>query len=145
MTKDALSLEPRSIHDIASWHAHIYFDESTAAQSRIIRDWVTQNFVVEIGPWHDQAFGPHTSPSWYFGFTKEQFSEIVSWLSLNHNGLRILIHPNTDNPLADHIVAGLWIGDRQPINTERLPRSLKALGEKPEEITPNSFPPGLAK
>ena len=133
-------LAPRRIGAIASWHAHIYFDAATDAASRRLREWVEQRFAVEVGPWHAAPFGPHTTPSWYFGYTVAQFAEITSWLVLNRQGLRVLIHPNTDDPWADHAVHGLWLGGDQPVRLEGLSRSLAAVGAEPEQVSVNTRP-----
>jgi len=130
----------RPISEIVSWHAHIYFDTDAAPVSRRLRQRVEERFAVEVGPWHDAPFGPHTTPSWFFGFTVEQFRDVVSWLVLNREGLRILFHPNTDDPYADHTVNSLWIGGAQPINLEGLPRSLAAIGDTPEQVQVNTTP-----
>lgn len=132
--------EPRAADEVVSWHAHIYFDEASAPLSRRLRDWVEARFLVEVGDWHAAPFGPHTTPSWYFGFTVEQFAEVAAWLTLNRQGLRVLIHPNTDDPWADHAERGLWLGGDQPIRLDGLPRSLSALGQEPERVNPNTAP-----
>ena len=59
---------------------------------------------------------------------------------LNHLGLKILIHPNTDDPYADHLINALWIGDTQPVDAWRMPRSATAAGGQVEQIHPNTLP-----
>lgn len=130
----------RPIRDIVSWHAHIYFDAGSSEASRRLRRRIEERFAVEVGPWHDAPFGPHTTPSWYFGYTVEQFRDITSWLVLNREGLRVLIHPNTDDPWADHALNGLWIGGDQRLNLDGLPRSLAAVGASPEVVQVNTTP-----
>jgi len=44
----------------------------------------------------------------------------VQWLAVNRDGLDILVHPHTDNAWNDHIVFGFWLGEKLPLNEERL-------------------------
>jgi len=131
---------PRSGQDIASYHAHIYFVESSADRAAILREWIADRFEVELGPWRAEPFGPHTSPSYYFGFEVAQLPVVLPWLTVNNLGLRILVHPNTDNAWADHIELGLWLNGSQPINDALLPHSMAATGLAPEQIHPNTAP-----
>ncbi len=38
----------------------------------------------------------------------------------NREGLDVPIHPLTDNAYNDHIVFGFWMGDKLPLDEERL-------------------------
>ncbi|MET4683402.1 DOPA 4,5-dioxygenase family protein [Brevundimonas faecalis] len=131
---------PRPYTEISSYHAHIYFNEDTAYRAARLRDWVIDRFRVELGDWNEGPRGPHTTPSFYFGFATEQVPTVVPWLMLNHLGLKILIHPNTDDPYADHLINALWIGDTQPVNAFRMARSATAAGGDIERIYPNTLP-----
>ena len=131
---------PRAYSEISSYHAHIYFNEDTAYRAAHLRDWVIHRFKVELGEWNEGPRGPHTTPSFYFGFAKEQVPTVIPWLMLNHLGLKILIHPNTDDPYADHLINALWIGETQPVNAFRMVRSAKAAGGDIERVYPNTLP-----
>jgi len=48
----------------------------------------------------------------------DQFAAVVPWLMLNRGGLSILVHPNTDDPVADHEVNPLWLGEAVAIDVE---------------------------
>lgn len=135
-----LPASPRAYTEIGSYHAHIYFNEDTAYRAARLRDWVIHRFKVELGEWNEGPRGPHTTPSFYFGFTSDQVPTVIPWLMLNHLGLKILIHPNTDDPYADHLINALWIGDAQPVNAFRMPRSAAAAGGDIERIHPNTLP-----
>ncbi|MDQ8027236.1 MAG: DOPA 4,5-dioxygenase family protein [Brevundimonas sp.] len=136
----ALPEAPRAWTEISSYHAHIYFDEDTAYRAAQLREWVIHRFRVELGEWNEGPRGPHTTPSFYFGFGVDQVPTVIPWLMLNHLGLKILIHPNTDDPYADHLINALWIGDTQPVNAFRMPRSATAAGGDIERIYPNTRP-----
>ncbi len=131
---------PRPYTEISSYHAHVYFNEDTAYRAARLRDWVIHRFKVELGEWNEGPRGPHTTPSFYFGFTNDQVPTVIPWLMLNHLGLKILIHPNTDDPYADHLINALWIGDTQPVTGQRSARSARAAGGDIERIHPNTLP-----
>lgn len=131
---------PRPYTEIESYHAHVYFNEDTAYRAAQLRDWAIHRFRVELGEWNEGPRGPHTTPSFYFGFTADQVPTVIPWLMLNHLGLKILIHPNTDDPYADHLINALWIGETQPVNAFRMPRSATAAGGDIERIYPNTLP-----
>ena len=45
-----------------------------------------------------------------------------AWLMLNREGLDILVHPLTDDSVADHTQFALWLGAPQPLRVEVLRR-----------------------
>jgi len=112
---------PRPLAEIASWHAHVYF---RSAEERDIAGWlrdrVAERFLVRLGRWHDIAVGPHTRAMYQIAFGCGVFPDLVPWLALNHRGLSILVHPNTRNPLRDHVEDGLWLGEKLAVRPERL-------------------------
>ena len=97
---------------IASWHAHVYFDSATREGAAKFRAAVAGQFGerIEMGRFHEREVGPHPRWSYQIAFAPAQFSDVVSWLALNHGGLDVLVHPNTDNELRDHRDSALWLG-----------------------------------
>jgi aromatic ring-cleaving dioxygenase len=140
-TETGLPTKPRAFTDIKSYHAHFYFDQDSFEKAALIRRWAGERFPVELGDWNLQPRGPHTTPSFYFGFTNDLLTVVVPWVQLNSLGLTILLHPNTDDPRADHLYYTLWVNRSQPVNAYSLkgPRDKdgKALVEK---ILPNVTP-----
>ncbi|MDG2522534.1 DOPA 4,5-dioxygenase family protein [Caulobacter segnis] len=137
--EETLPARPRAFTDIESYHAHIYFDEDTYQKAALIRRWAAERFEVELGDWNLEPRGPHVTPSFYFGFANEQLSTIVPWLQLNSLGLTILLHPNTDDPRADHLYYALWVNRSQPVNAYGMKRP--GPGQPPvEQIIPNTVP-----
>jgi aromatic ring-cleaving dioxygenase len=131
--------QPRPYTDIKSYHAHIYFDEDNYEKAALLRKWVADRFVVELGNWNLEPRGPHVTPSYYFGFTNDLLPVIVPWLQLNSLGLTILLHPNSDDPRADHLYYTLWINRTQPVNAYGMPKGPVA-PDKVEQIYPNTRP-----
>jgi DOPA 4,5-dioxygenase len=132
---------PIPVTEITSWHAHVYYHVAdTRAQAALLRDWVSARFAVQMGRWHDVKVGPHPISMYQIAFTTEVFPTLAPFLALNRLGLTILLHPNTDNPHDDHLVNALWMGEVLDLDASMLPRSLRAAGHAPEQITPNTVP-----
>lgn len=137
---DGLPAAPRPYTDIYSYHAHVYFDEDTYLKADRLRQWVIQRFPVELGNWNLEPRGPHVTPSYYFGFTNDLLPVIVPWLQLNSLGLTILLHPNSDDPRADHLYYTLWVNRSQPVNAYGMKRPGEEGAPKIEKILPNIVP-----
>jgi DOPA 4,5-dioxygenase len=127
---------PHPLAAIASFHAHVYYDEDTRAEAERLRVWIGERFLVTLGRWHDVPVGPHARAMYQVAFAVEVFPALVPWLMLNHGRLSILVHPNTTHPLADHTAHALWIGAPLEIRGEKLPEDSEA--ELPPE--PNTSP-----
>lgn len=136
--EQALPEKPRPFTRITSYHAHIYFDEDNHYKAERLRQWVIERFHVELGNWNLEPRGPHVTPSFYFGFTNDLLAVIVPWLQLNSLGLTILLHPNTDDPRADHLDYAMWINRTQPVNAYRMASHVGP--EEVEKILPNTNP-----
>lgn len=136
---DAL-MRPRSASEITSYHIHVFFEEKDMAQARMLRDWIAERFLVDLGAYNAQPIGPHTTPSFFFGFKVDQLPTILPWIQLNNLGFRMLLHPNTDNPRADHTDLAFWLNGAQPVLLEILPLSLQAGGFPPDYAEPNTTP-----
>jgi DOPA 4,5-dioxygenase len=127
---------PYSLNEIASFHAHIYFDPDTRAEAEQLRDWIGERFPVTLGRWHYVKVGPHDEPMFQVAFAVDLFSLLVPWLMLNHGRLSILVHPNTANPRRDHSSNALWIGRSLVLHIETLPD--ESAPEQPP--SPNTSP-----
>jgi aromatic ring-cleaving dioxygenase len=110
---------------IESYHAHVYYSDAAArAAAASLRETLAQRFEVALGNWHDQPIGPHPLPMYQVAFAAGEFARVVPFLILNHDGLSILIHPNTDDGYRDHTEHALWLGKQQALRLDILRKLL---------------------
>jgi len=131
---------PRELSEIASYHAHIYYDRATRERAERLRGWAAERFSVRLGNWHDAPVGPHPRPMFQIAFATDVFAQLVPWLLLNRLGLTVLVHPNTDNERADHLVHALWMGEVLPLDATGLSESLAAESRAHAAVEPNAGP-----
>jgi len=97
---------------ITGYHAHVYYDAATRDRAAALRAALEAGFTVRMGRWHEQPVGPHPRSMYQVAFAPEEFARLVPWLMLNRRGLVILVHPLTDDDLADHAENPLWLGEK---------------------------------
>ena len=137
MSKLPESPVARAIGEIASYHAHVYYDPATTrTEAERLRTWIGERFSVTLGRWHDVKVGPHDQAMYQVAFAKELFSVLVPWLMLNHGTLSVLVHPNTTNPRRDHLADPLWIGQALAVHGDKLPEE----SESELALPPNTQP-----
>ena len=108
---------------ISGYHAHIYYDAATRKRAERLRAGIGERFAARLGSWHDEPVGPHPGAMYQVAFAIDEFSRLVPWLMLNRDGLDILVHPMTDDAVADHTRYALWLGNPLPLRADRLTRS----------------------
>ncbi|MDO9370775.1 MAG: DOPA 4,5-dioxygenase family protein [Sphingopyxis sp.] len=94
----------------APYHAHIYFDEAERAAATQLRDDFDHDpAILVVGDMTDGAVGPHPIAQYEVHFLGKAVPAVVA--TIEATGLRALVHPLTDDDLADHTTLALWIGE----------------------------------
>ena len=97
-------------HD-APYHAHIYFDDGERpAAEKLRNDFLLQlgADVLFVGRMTESRSGPHPIPQYEVHFLEPSLGSVVA--SIQESGLRALVHPLTDDDVADHTHLAQWIG-----------------------------------
>ncbi|MFM2409919.1 MAG: hypothetical protein RL481_747 [Pseudomonadota bacterium] len=92
------------------FHAHIYFtaeSRETAAQLRA--QFQSMQDIKFVGRMAEGPAGPHPIPQYEVHFTEEARDAVIALIK--PTGLRALVHPLTQDDLADHTSLGHWIGE----------------------------------
>lgn len=85
-------MAPRPQNLYPSYHAHVYFDQSTLSAARELCTRAGEKFGVSVGRFHQKPVGPHPRWSCQLAFEAAKFDELIPWLDDNRNGLTILVH-----------------------------------------------------
>ena len=95
--------------DDSPYHAHIYFteDQRDTAEDLRVRFEAEPN-ILFVGAMTAGKAGPHPIPQFEVHFLKSSLGGVVE--TIRGSGLRSLVHPLTDDDLADHTSLGQWIG-----------------------------------
>jgi aromatic ring-cleaving dioxygenase len=100
---------------IENWHAHVYFDAATRDAAWALRERIEKTHAIEMGRFHEKPVGPHPMFSYQVTVRNDQFTEVMSWLAMNHGELIVFVHPNTGHDLEDHRDRAIWIGTSVPL------------------------------
>jgi aromatic ring-cleaving dioxygenase len=112
---------------VRGYHAHIYYDPPSRAIAERLRAGIGERFQARLGSWHDEPVGPHPVAMYQVAFAAEEFPALVPWLMLNRGGLNVLVHPLTNDSVADHTRHALWLGTPLPLRLDVLRR-----GQRPQ-------------
>ena len=95
--------------DDAPYHAHIYFMEGQRDTAEDLRTrFEAEPCILFVGAMTAGKAGPHPIPQYEVHFLKSSLDDVVE--KIRDSGLRALVHPLTDDDLADHTSLGQWIG-----------------------------------
>lgn len=107
------------------WHAHIYYDEQSWDDAQRLHQEFTELLasgtfadLVLVGQMYEQGVGPHLKPQFEIQFYESAVPRITA--ILEPTGLTSLIHPLTDDDLADHTTLAQWIGVPEPLDVSVL-------------------------
>jgi len=93
----------------APYHAHIYCSLEERGAAEALRDaFGVSPEVLFVGGLTDGPVGPHPLPQFEVHFLEQSLASVVA--RIEASGLRALVHPLTDDDLADHTRLARWIG-----------------------------------
>jgi len=100
----------------APFHAHIYYSADERPVAEALRAEFQRRLSIEgdqrllfVGAMTDRAVGPHPVPQYEIHFLETSRWSVVA--AIEESGLRALVHPLTDDDLADHTSLAHWIGE----------------------------------
>lgn len=102
------------------YHAHIYFGPAERAVASGFHQRLSKSrlagelAVLFVGELRDQPVGPHPKGQFEVHFREDALPQVVALIEAT--GLTALVHPLTDDDLADHTSLGQWIGEPLPLD-----------------------------
>src|SRR3546814_19299703 len=94
----------------APYHAHIYYGpEDHTAAAALREDFGCDPAILLVGPMIDAPVGPHPIAQYEVHFLSASVPAVVAMIE--KTGLRALVHPLTDDDLADHTSLAPWNGE----------------------------------
>ena len=105
---------------ITGWHAHVYFAQTDLDRAKTVCEAVRDRFEIQMGRMHSAPVGPHPTGSCQLTVPPEKFSDVISWLALNRDGLTVFVHADTGNVMSDHTAHVVWLGESQPLRLDVL-------------------------
>lgn len=94
----------------APYHAHIYYapDQRPVAEA-LRQQFREENAILFVGEMMDRGVGPHPIAQYEVHFLRRSVGQVIAMIE--PTGLRALVHPLTDDDLADHTALGQWLGE----------------------------------
>ena len=100
----------------APYHAHIYYSDEQRPVAEALREDFLRGAkggqeppVLFVGQMTDEGIGPHPLPQYEVHFRGRSLATVIS--AITAAGLRALVHPLTDDDVADHTSLAHWIGE----------------------------------
>lgn len=102
----------------APYHAHIYYTVPQRGEALLLQQQLramkATGELLFVGELRDQPVGPHPLPQFEIHFQKSALPAVMP--ALEGAGFRALVHPLTDDDLADHTTLATWIGQPLPLD-----------------------------
>jgi aromatic ring-cleaving dioxygenase len=100
-----------SVSGAAPYHAHIYYSDEERPVAEALRSEFAAGRppALFVGRMTDGGVGPHPIPQFEVHLHEPALAEVVA--AIEASGVRALVHPLTDDDLADHTSLGRWIGE----------------------------------
>ena len=94
----------------APFHAHIYYSDEERSIASALRDDFSAGRppVLFVGQMTSSGVGPHPIPQYEVHFSESARDDVIA--AITASGLRALVHPLTDDDLADHTTLAHWVG-----------------------------------
>lgn len=100
----------------APYHAHIYYSAGQRPAAQALRDALirlsaagSEPHILFVGRLTDKRAGPHPIAQYEIHFRERSLAGVIS--AIEASGLRALVHPLTDDDMADHTTLAHWIGE----------------------------------
>ncbi|HYI48935.1 MAG TPA: DOPA 4,5-dioxygenase family protein [Allosphingosinicella sp.] len=100
----------------APYHAHIYYSAGQRPAAERLRDEFvrlgaagSEPHILFVGRMTDGRAGPHPIAQYEIHFLEASLPGVTE--AIEASGLRALVHPLTDDDLADHTNLAHWIGE----------------------------------
>ena len=93
----------------APYHAHIYYSVDQRAAAEELRSSFALPDILFVGQMTDGRAGPHPMPQYEVHFLGAALPGVLA--AIESSGLRALVHPLTNDDLADHTALAQWIGE----------------------------------
>ena len=104
---------------LAPYHAHIYYSADERARAERLReDFRDHGEILFVGRMTDAGVGPHPIPQFEVHFLERSRADVIETIAAS--GLRALVHPLTDDDVADHTSLAHWIGEPLELATATL-------------------------
>ena len=92
------------------YHAHIYFAPEQKAEADLLHKGLKDRpDVLFVGQMTEGKTGPHPIPQFEVHFLEKSLDSVVPLIEAS--GLRALVHPLTNDDMADHTTLSQWIGE----------------------------------
>jgi aromatic ring-cleaving dioxygenase len=105
--------------DDAPYHAHVYYSAEQRETAEALRDRLAcKAEILFAGRLTDGPVGPHPIPQFEVHFLGDALPGVIA--AIEAAAMRALVHPLTDDDLADHTALARWIGEPVALDTSVL-------------------------